>query len=705
MSDRLRRSRRPPVLTPIVLILALAGGSGVPAGQEKPADPSAQATFRTEASFVLTDVLVTKDGKPVTDLTLQDFELREDGNLQTIRSFEHVKLDRTAPAVERRNPSTVAESRAVAGDPRRRVFVLFLDTFHVSKASSMMLREALVNFAQKVLGPDDLIALMTPQMMGADIGFSTTPDAITSYFATNPVWGLQDELPGAETDPVERNLQTCFATPKQIEDWGRIRIRMREHRTLTALQSVVAHLDGVRESRKAIIVATEGWRLFGEDPTLLTDSETPGRAPGVQPVGVGPDGRLGFPNRYREGGSSEYTCDTIRMHMGQAETRNLFRQIIGEANRANASFYTVDAAGLRAGPQRRVITSTTDALLESRQRDHEPFGSTLDTIRTFGEATGGLAIVDTNNLAGGLQRIVEDLSSYYLLGYNSTNPKNDGRYRKIRVVAKRPGVEVRAREGYFARRASEAPKESSLKEARPATDAETMVTSALAHLPPERRSSPLMLYAALGTPAGASTSIVSVVAEFDRTLLNTPEWREGADVEATVRLANGTAAGATKARLEAGASVVRVDVPLSGEPTNDLRVQVRIVGVGTLARFTDTTGVRRSANGVSWGAPLILRRGPTTGIAWVPTADMRFRRQERLRVEMAGIAGASAEGLEGALVDRRGNKMSVPVRVEAPAEGKPLTAEVALAPLAAGDYVVLVQQGEGRVTIPLRIVP
>jgi hypothetical protein len=147
-------------------------------------------------------------------------------------------------------------------------------------------------------------------------------------------------------------------------------------------------------------------------------------------------------------------------------------------------------------------------------------------------------------------------------------------------------------------------------------------------------------------------------------------------------------------------------VPLPSPPASeDLKVQVRLVGVGTLARFTDTTVVRRATTGVAWGAPLVLRRGPSTGIAWVPTADMRFRRQERLRVEIAGGEGAALDALEGALVDRRGNRMAVPVRVEAPAEGRPLTADVTLAPLAAGDYVILVQQGEARVTIPLRIVP
>ena len=254
------------------------------------------------------------------------------------------------------------------------------------------------------------------------------------------------------------------------------------------------------------------------------------------------------------------------MQMAQAETRNLFRQIIGEANRANASFYTIDAAGLRAGPQRRITTGVVDTLVESRQRDHEPFGSTLDTIRTFGEATGGLAIVDSNDLAGGLQRVVDDLK-LVLPPRLQLDQRQERRplSEDPRDRSKRPGVEVRAREGYFARRASDTSKESTLKETRPVTRRREHGDER-AGLPPPR--TPLVAAHAVcgaqdaGGPPGASVVVTSSLRSIGR-CSNTPEWREGADVEATIRLSNGNSAGATKARLEAGATVIRVDVPLT----------------------------------------------------------------------------------------------------------------------------------------------
>ena len=97
---------------------------------------------------------MTADGKPVTDLTQADFEVKEDGVVQTIRSFEAVRHTAQPVGIARRNPSTVAESEAMIADPRRRVFVVFLDTFHVERMEAMWVRKQLLAFFKDSLGPD-----------------------------------------------------------------------------------------------------------------------------------------------------------------------------------------------------------------------------------------------------------------------------------------------------------------------------------------------------------------------------------------------------------------------------------------------------------------------------------------------------------------------------------------------------------------------
>jgi len=695
-----------------ICVLAGAGPGGRVRGQqpEQQPPPPQEPTFRTDASFVLTDVFVTADGKPVTDLTQADFEVKEDGVLQTIRSFEAVRHTPQPVGIARRNPSTVAESEAMIADPRRRVFVVFLDTYHVDRGSSMVVRKALQDFLKTALGPDDLVAYMTPHMSGQDISFSSSTEPLLRYFEDNPVWGVADESPGTETDEIERNLQSCFVGDKEMDGvWLALRSRLREQKSLQAMSGLVSYLDGLRESRKAVIAVTMGWRLYRENEQHMSDKGTQGRVVGVDPLGVGPDGKLGFPDRNRINGSSDKTCDNVRMQASMANSQQMFLDLIGQANRASTSFYTLDAAGLRT--ETRPVTATAlEAMVEARNRERMPYSTRLDSIRTLGEATNGMAIVDTNNFAEGLRRAAADFNSYYLLGYTSTNGKPDGRYRKIKVTVKRPGVQVRAREGYLARRADDIPARSTSNGAtKPgpggATGANAMdaqLTAALGRLTPSRPDVPLVVSAAAGVVPGGTARSIRVTAELDPAVAATPEWAEGGEAQALVRDAKGDTITSGKAALPKGARTVEIEVPVVAGMAGDVKVQVRVSGNGALARYTDTTSVSLDAMPAGWGAPRLSRRGPSTGIAWVPTADPRFRRQERLRVSVG--VGAEAGPVTGTLLDRQGRPINVPVKVDQTVP-EALVAELALAPLAAGDYVLALGGGPKRLLVPLRIVP
>jgi VWFA-related protein len=681
-------------------ICALVGGGpggGVRGQQaERP-----EVTFRTDANFVLTDVFVTADGKPVTDLTQADFEVREDGVVQAIRSFEAVRHTAQPAGLPRRNPSTVAESNAMIADPRRRVFVVFLDTFHVNRADSMVVRKALQNFLKTALGPDDLVAYMTPQMSGRDISFSSSTEPLIRYFDDNPVWGVADELPGTESDEIERDLQTCFIG--NDDAWVPLRSRLRELKTIEALRGLVSHLDGHRESRKAVITVTMGWRLFRENETRLTDAGNRNRVRGLDPIGVTPGGVIGTDDRNRTGGTPRGTCDGARLNASLSDSQRPFTDLIGEANRASTSFYTVDAAGLRT--ETRPHTSTAlEAIAEARNRERVPYSTRLDSIRTLGEATNGMAIVDSNDFGAGLRRAADDFNAYYLLGYTSTNDKADGRYRKIKVTVKRPGVRVRAREGYLARRADDRPPASTGGTApgTASTPGDAQLTAALGRLSPARPGVPLVVSAAAGVVAGSPARAIHVIAELDPAIAATAEWAEGGEAQAFVRNAKGETITTGKAALAKGARTVEIDVPIVEGMAGDTKVQVRLTGAGPLARYTDTTSVALDALPAGWGAPRLSRRGPSTGVAWVATADPRFRRQERLRVSVG--VDAEAGPIAGTLLDRQGKPMNIPVKIDQ-AQPASLVAELALGPLAVGDYVLALGEGTHRLLVPLRIVP
>ena len=127
------------------------------------------------------------------------------------------------------------------------------------------------------------------------------------------------------------------------------------------------------------------------------------------------------------------------------DDRQFFLDLMDEANFANVSFYPIDPRGLPAfdnpiGPEAPPPINVDQAMLKQR----------IEIMRTMAENTDGIAVVNSNDLDRGMKRISDDLTSYYLLGYYSTNSKLDGRFRSLKVKVKQPGVDVRARRGYRA---------------------------------------------------------------------------------------------------------------------------------------------------------------------------------------------------------------------------------------------------------------
>jgi hypothetical protein len=266
-------------------------------------------------------------------------------------------------------------------------------------------------------------------------------------------------------------------------------------------------------------------------------------------------------------------------------------------------------------------------------------------------------------------------------------------------------VRVRAREGYLARRADDRPPATSTGATSPgagAGPADAQFTAALGRLSPARPGVPLVVAAVAGSAAGSPAGAIRVTAELDPAIAATPEWAEGGEAQAFVRNAKGDTVTSGKAVLAKGARTVEIDVPIVEGMAGDVKVQVRLTGAGPLARYTDTTSVALDALPAGWGAPRLSRRGPSTGVAWVATANPRFRRQERLRVSVG--VGTEAGTVAGTLLDRQGKAMNIPVKVDQ-ADPAILVAELALAPLAVGDYVLALGEGSRRLLVPLRIVP
>jgi VWFA-related protein len=629
----------------------------------KPQDPQ-QPTFRTEANFVRVDVYATKQGRPIRDLNMEDFEVFEEGVAQKVTTFEYVEVRTGAPQEQRQEPNTLRESQDALRNPRGRVFVLFLDVPHVTIDGAWHSREPLIRMLDNLMGPDDVVGIMTPKMAPTDITFARKTQVIAGGLRDRWPWGERGTL--AE-DQDEAFYAMCFPDPNQRDVVEEMKVRRRERMTLETMRDLVMWLREQREERKAILTISEGWVLFrpNSDLTrlrvLLSGEREP--IPGAQPVGVGPDGRLRLGQRDTNVPMSLNDCWSARNTLSMIDNDRLFKDVIELANRANATFYSVDPRGLPVfdtpvGPKAPPPPHLDAAILKHR----------TDNLVVLANNTDGFAVMNNNDLNPGLKRIADDLTSYYLLGYYSSNTKLDGRFRQLKVRIKRPDVDVRARRGYRAATAAEV--EAIRKAASappPAAEAvaATAALGALARLRPEAK---------LHTQAIALEGPVATV------------WFSGeltkpltAATTASVTISAGSETESVEVAMAAGQRSFTGSATLKSSPAS-VDVRVRIAPAGEIP-YTDTANVD-VVSGLP--LPLMFRRGPSTANRYEPAGQPQFSRTERVRFDVRATPGSSVT--EVRILDRNANPIEVPIsRTER--DGW-MSAEVTLAALAPGDYLV-----------------
>ena len=691
--------------------LALAGAAALNAAQSAPKSDQPQErqqpTFRTEANYVRVDAYPTRNGQPVQDLTAADFEILEDGRPQTIEQFERVVVSPAGPQSLRAEPNTIGESRQLVANPRNRVFVLFLDVQNVSVEGAWHAREPLIRLIDRILGPDDLVGVMTTRMSAADLVLARKTEVIAA--------GLRDIWPWGERhtvlqDEKEKQYETCYLDPALKPVVAEMIARKRERQALETLHELVMYLRDVREERKAIVTVSEGWLLFRENPDLTRPRVVDPRTgqtepiPAPDPIGVGPDGRLTLHNRPSRVSSSNFSkeeCDRDRLTLSLIDDDRYMREtIIPAANRANAAFYTVDPRGLPVfdtpmGPGAPLDVVTDFAVLRRRQ----------DTLRMLAENTDGKAVLNNNDLDPGFKQIATDLSSYYLLGYYSSNARLDGKYHSIKVRVKRPGIDVRARKGYTSPTEEEvvAARRAAAAVVPPAEAAVGSALAALSRLRPETRFS--MNAVPVVSPPAQAVSTIWIAGELPASQSNNP-WSRGGTVSLDVKA--GTASTTARVALTPGERTFAIPVKLPS-PVQSGSLEIRATLAGTdpdAERFTDTLSLDLQA---AASQPMLFRRGPATGNRLLPAASFQFSRTERAHLEFA--VGPEAKPAGARLLDRTGQPLAVPVttgeRTDARTGQRWLTADVVLAPLGAADYVVEVAMTSGgaerKVVTPIRV--
>jgi VWFA-related protein len=478
---------------------------------------SPQPVFRSTVNLVLVDVVVRdRRGTVVTGLKADDFQLLEDGKPQQILTFAFEQIESNAQPVERASllsgatasaaprvtasatpapaaapaapsgPSTPLTSGDVAG---HRLLTLLFDTSSMQPEDVQKATDEAIKWVNEKMSPADLVAVAT---IGSTLqilsDFTSEKEQVrsvlerfsaadgTAFSAVDASTQASDESAASQTD----DTTSTDASAQELDTFNND-VRLRAIKTLAEALAPI-------QQKKAILYFSSGMQRNGTD--------------------------------------------------NQVE----LRAAVNAAVRANVSIYPVDSRGLQAvvpgGSARQGSRGGLSAFTGSAvSQQFTQLAAQQETLTTLAADTGGTAFLDSNDFGEAFGQVTKDISSYYILGFASTNADKDGRYRRITVrLRNKSDAKVEAREGYYADRdfthTAKGDREVQLQEQLamqiPATDVPLFVTTGFFRLAADRYYVPVSL-AVPGSavpPAAKNTDKVTLdVAGFIRDERNFPVGR------------------------------------------------------------------------------------------------------------------------------------------------------------------------------------
>jgi VWFA-related protein len=401
-------------VTTIMSLAVTAALSSQQAGQQAP-------VFRSSVDVIQVDVsALDRDGRPVRGLTTADFTLLENGKTREIVAFAEVSV----PDVPSDRATWV---RDVPPDVRTnqlrdgRLFALILDDAAMPPDLRIASNaRAIGRSVIERMGPDDLAAVIYVNDSRRSVDFTNDRARLLAAVAAfTPGFAYSDQVAGTDNQQFYASIRT--------------------------LGMVAGHLTQVPQRRKAIIYVSTG-------------------AP-VEASAIANADRIGFRgvpvlDELITGGTMDTSTSrdlvTAMAEIVEERPQDAYGAAMQDAfvraQHGNVNIYSIDPAGvggLEAFLQQRVrnvrlggpLMTPAEAMLQARMH--------RDYLQTVSEGSGGRAIFGTNDLAKGLNRIFDENSAYYLLGYQATRDPADRTVKRIGVRVNRAGVTARTRNAYF----------------------------------------------------------------------------------------------------------------------------------------------------------------------------------------------------------------------------------------------------------------
>ena len=417
----------------ICLVISLIGVPAFP-----------QETFFSETieiRVINVDVIVTKDGKPVSGLTKDDFVIYENRRKQEITNFTEFRGTSGEPALAA--GAAPQSAPAPTPDTRTRRVVLFLDASSLQLFNRQRIIEPMRYFLRTGLRPNDQV-MIVEWKRGLAIRLPFTND-ISAALKTLDALADSESLgsqAAMERQRVEEQLTRMPAELKQALGSGSRQIEMKPdiqlgldvarayaqnlqaemHARVGALESVVAGMRGL-EGRKALVYVTEN---LTADP--------------ARPI-------FELLNQIKDGFEGSSTFNPTAEAARYAD-RLIVKELADTANSSDVTLYPISASGLNAElPSSGADPNRGEYTMAARSVERPD--ATFQTLQQIAGLTGGRALTGSNDFQLAFETVATDLSTYYSLGYRSQGERIDS-VRTIDVKLRRPqpGLLVRARQSF-----------------------------------------------------------------------------------------------------------------------------------------------------------------------------------------------------------------------------------------------------------------
>lgn len=355
--------------------------------------------------LVLTNVVARdqKSGALVRDLKREDFKVLENGKPQSIASFDYQAVEMATPLKEALvsglaagDDGAKAVQVADASELRNhRLIVFFFDLTSMQPEDLDRAVEAARTFLKTKMQAADLVALVSlDQTLKIDQDF--TADKVALAREVGAYNGTEGEGFAAGATSTSNQVEDASASTPDESEYN----DLNTDRELYALRAIARSLERIPEKKSLL---------------------------------------------YFSGGISR---DGI-------ENQASLRAAINAAVRANMAIYSVDTRGLEAvGP---LGNASTGSLRGTGAFNGGALGNNMqsnfnsqEVMATLSKDTGGKAFFDSNDFAPAFQQVQDDTSSYYAVGFHSSNLLRDGRFRKLTIKINRPGIKLEYRPGYYA---------------------------------------------------------------------------------------------------------------------------------------------------------------------------------------------------------------------------------------------------------------